>query len=322
MASGSELFIERAECPACASREVRLWCASRFDLAPVKRILEETDIAQTYPAILHHPYEIWICSACRLIYQRYVLREEPLNYYYGRSLPDEATRRLDFGYSAIPHLAQLASDVLLLLNHLRKDPIDLKVYEFGQGWGRWLQLMRAAGCKVSCHDLSPSRNAAMASMGIACVEPTALESESLNVINCDQVLEHLANPRITFTALARALKPGGLLAIDVPNCWRLHRLGNHSPSMDRIFSDRQLSSLVHPLEHVNAFVQQPLLRMAADAGLVRAKPSAARRWACATYYVSPKRILRNLLGPVRDLIMDRSVKLWLMKPGKGADSFA
>jgi SAM-dependent methyltransferase len=53
------------------------------------------------------------------------------------------------------------------------------------------------------------------------VETYPLPSDEFHVILCWTVLEHLAHPRAAFDNLARALKPGGLLVVGVPNPWSL-----------------------------------------------------------------------------------------------------
>lgn len=44
----------------------------------------------------------------------------------------------------------------------------------------------------------------------------SVPSESFDVVICEQVLEHLPQTRIAMAALARVLKPGGLLIVGVP----------------------------------------------------------------------------------------------------------
>jgi SAM-dependent methyltransferase len=53
------------------------------------------------------------------------------------------------------------------------------------------------------------------------VETYPLPTDEFDVILCWTVLEHLEHPRAAFENLARALKPGGILIIGVPNLWSL-----------------------------------------------------------------------------------------------------
>jgi SAM-dependent methyltransferase len=53
------------------------------------------------------------------------------------------------------------------------------------------------------------------------VETYPLPGDEFDVILCWTVLEHLEHPRVAFENLARAVKPGGLLVIGVPNVWSL-----------------------------------------------------------------------------------------------------
>jgi SAM-dependent methyltransferase len=188
----------------------------------------------------------------------------------------------------------------------------LRVYEYGMGSGRWCILARAFGCGVSCWDIAPNRNQVMRERGFEILLPEDLPAEGFDIINCEQVLEHAVHPRQIVNTLAKALKPGGLLIVDTPNCRKLlSRLQRKDG--DRIFEEDRFRSLFHPLEHINCFTQKPLLRLASDAGLKRVKPPLWPRYACQTYWFGAGRIARNLLCPLRDWIFDNSVMLWLTK---------
>ena len=56
------------------------------------------------------------------------------------------------------------------------------------------------------------------------IETYPLPEEGFDVVLCWTVLEHLANPRAALANMARALRPGGLLVVAIPNVWSLKGL--------------------------------------------------------------------------------------------------
>jgi SAM-dependent methyltransferase len=59
------------------------------------------------------------------------------------------------------------------------------------------------------------------------IETYPVPDDEFDVILCWTVLEHLEHPRSAFENLARAVKPGGLLVIGVPNVWSLKGIVTH-----------------------------------------------------------------------------------------------
>jgi SAM-dependent methyltransferase len=62
----------------------------------------------------------------------------------------------------------------------------------------------------------------------------AIGPESFDVINMGQVLEHVHRPHALIEAAAKALCPGGLLVVSVPNfeSWSMRTFGAASPAID------------------------------------------------------------------------------------------
>ncbi len=56
------------------------------------------------------------------------------------------------------------------------------------------------------------------------IETYSFSPGEFDAVLCWTVLEHLANPRAALANMARALRPGGLLIIGVPNLWSLKGL--------------------------------------------------------------------------------------------------
>lgn len=107
-----------------------------------------------------------------------------------------------------------------------------RLLDIGSGRGELLRAAREAGWQAVGVDPSPAfaRHAARYS-GVEVrelpVERCEFASESFDVVILAAVLEHLYNPDETIAEIARLLRPGGALFVDVPNERGLYfRAGN------------------------------------------------------------------------------------------------
>jgi 2-polyprenyl-3-methyl-5-hydroxy-6-metoxy-1,4-benzoquinol methylase len=123
------------------------------------------------------------------------------------------------------------------------------VLEVGCGAGRFTEVMLAAGaCVVAC-DLSTAVDANYANCGEhpnyfvlqADVRALPIKQHSFDFVVCLGVIQHTPSPEETITALARCVKPGGMLVID-----------HYGPSYPVTFSRRWLRHLLLRLPPASA----------------------------------------------------------------------
>jgi SAM-dependent methyltransferase len=82
--------------------------------------------------------------------------------------------------------------------------------------------VRLVGLDTSDQALATNRNIDVGIVGD--LETYPLGAAEFDAIVCWTVLEHLPNPRAALANMARALRPGGLLIVGIPNLWSMKGL--------------------------------------------------------------------------------------------------
>jgi SAM-dependent methyltransferase len=271
-------FLTRRTCPGCGGPATRT-VFSRPYAEPTFRAALEGFYAEVgrldYSALLGAVYVLQQCRDCGLYFQRDVPDSVLLERLYEEWIsPERAHARFHSQVSPARRL-EIARQVSLSLALTFNSGSPPRVLDYGCGWGEWLQAAKTAGAETWGTELSATRRAACERDGIRIVREDQLPDAAFDVINADQVLEHLPSPSTTLAVLAAKLHPGGVVRIAVPNGWRIAK---SLKSFDRELGAPRLGGLnpVAPLEHLNCFTTPSLLRMAANCGLTRTRPSWAR----------------------------------------------
>src|SRR5262249_35201097 len=110
----------------------------------------------------------------------------------------------------------VAEEVLLVLELVGRPPSEVAVLDFGMGWGRWVRMAAAFGCQASGIELADPQIEFARSQGLTVVELADLEADAFDFVNCEQIFEHLVEPRETLLQLSLALAPDGWIKINVP----------------------------------------------------------------------------------------------------------
>ena len=93
-----------------------------------------------------------------------------------------------------------------------------RVLDLGCGGGQLLALARDRGADVLGVDPAPHAHAACARQGLAIVDDLAtVATASIDGAVVSHVLEHVPDLPETIAALARVIRPGGWLCVEVPN---------------------------------------------------------------------------------------------------------
>jgi SAM-dependent methyltransferase len=84
-----------------------------------------------------------------------------------------------------------------------------------------LRILKGKAAKLIGIDLDPNAEINPYLDDFRLIEGNAwpIENDSINLIVCDNVLEHVPNPDLLFSEIRRVLKNGGYLCIRTPNRW-------------------------------------------------------------------------------------------------------
>jgi 2-polyprenyl-3-methyl-5-hydroxy-6-metoxy-1,4-benzoquinol methylase len=172
-----------------------------------------------------------------------------------------------------PALRQNAVDALDRLDKLLQ-PVNgsRRVLDFGSGWGFFLGVAKERGWESSGIEPLPAPAVyARASFDITVVTDTLRDGlfppGTFDAITAFQVFEHLPTPKRDLTLLARMLRAGGVILIEVPNIhhWTVSLLGaRHRHFVQdhlNFFSEDTLSDLLTSEGFIVETVYYPTRRM-------------------------------------------------------------
>jgi SAM-dependent methyltransferase len=214
------------------------------------------------------------CESCGLVYQRLIPNDSLMKKLYEEWIDSETSRHSTLSAWPVEYFSNLAREMNLLVRHFGTVPSALEFFDFGMGRGDWCRMAKAHGCSVYGHEISqPLIDNAKAS-GIRTLGWEEIPGRRFDVINLDQVLEHVSDPRGILEYLCGSLKPKGLMKVCVPDgedIRRRLRIGDWKAPK----GSRNSLNPVAPMEHINCFTRSSMVRMADLAGLV---PMKLRAW--------------------------------------------
>jgi 2-polyprenyl-3-methyl-5-hydroxy-6-metoxy-1,4-benzoquinol methylase len=274
-------FVERTACPACAATSTTVLYRCAYDAPPISDYLVAFYDPQGHAdpaAVAGAEYRLDRCDACSLVFQRFAPGSELLESVYEQWIDPAFVFEAEHRSHDLGYFHRLSREIELIIRAKGVAPEQLRMLDVGMGWAEWCSMALAYGCVVSGTELSEARRLYAQKRGVEVLAPDEAGARKFDVINSEQVFEHLVEPLAVLRQLTRSLAPGGLLKISVPNGWDIERrlaVGDWTAPKDTANS----LNPVAPLEHLNCFDHESLVTMAALAGLepVNVLGRAARR---------------------------------------------
>jgi len=200
-------------------------------------------------------FDIVKCNVCQFIYA-----DQQPNRTFLDTLYDEV---IDLNsQSAARHYRNEFSrrcHYLACLARLLEDQTDgVKALDFGAGFGQTSKLMSAQNIDVIAFETSALRQQQLQDMSIkvACSTDEMISAGPYDVVICDNVLEHVANPKECLKLFRSVMQPNAVLFISVPS---------YEPSqITSLVQQRDMS--LNPWEHLNYFSLAHLDKISLDCG--------------------------------------------------------
>jgi SAM-dependent methyltransferase len=312
-------FVERPDCPVCHAPGGESLYRSPFEEGPIAALIRtyyKVDPLRFGGAV----FELIRCPTCSLIYQRWVGDEALMGELYGTWINEDCVPERDPVYqSAIAHIAQSrdAHEIAAVAAFLGREPRELSTLDYGMGWALWARIAQQIGCHSHGVELSPSRVAFAEAHGVHTLSETGLGRDRFDFINCEQVMEHVVDPRGLCEQLVEALAPGGILKISVPSAEKGQAVADLLKRAPAEVTAAQVMP-VHPLEHVNGFTARSLKALGELLGLEMVRPSLRDRFAFlarpgSIRWSDPKLAIKELVRPIYQFHNPRNLYVWLRK---------
>ncbi len=320
MAAGNRWFDRRNGCPACDSTRFEEFLRLPYCEPPLADYLVdfyEPPGKVEFEYLEGADYILCECSSCRLVFQRDIPGDELMARLYEHWIvPVKREKR-----GGLASSSRYAQEIMQVIAYLGRAPSSLKFLDFGMGWGQWALMAKAFGCESYGTDLSLERIRHAQSNGLKTVGWDEIPDCRFDLINTEQVFEHLARPLETLRHLRRALGDGGIIKISVPKAddirRRLRRMDWKAPK-----GSRNSLNPVAPLEHINLFRRAALLEMGRAAGLEEVRIPAKLQYRFATDWGGSRRIARNLMLPVYRNVLKRQNYVFFRKARAAAQAAA
>lgn len=255
------LFKKRLKCPICGAAQTKILRKTEFTASPVWEFLERYYSKRIAQQTLAGAYfEVVQCQSCTFIWQQNILNDNGMEKLYNDwiSADDSLNKKKETDISLY---AGYARQVEAIAHLLKRKPAEIKVLDFGMGWGYWCRMAQAYGFRTYGVEIASDRLAHARQYGLRATDNLAdLEGIQFDFINSEQVFEHVPDPRESVGLLVSKLKKGGILRISVPN-------GNSIAAAVRQPNWKPTSDAIHPLEHINCFTNRTLICLTEAVGL-------------------------------------------------------
>lgn len=300
-------FNRRESCPVCNSKIFLVLVEQQYDQSPLKDYLIDFYSPEgmvEFEYLDNAKYTLCKCRTCKSIFQRDIPNDMLMERLYEYWMNSEIVFKRHQAEDDLKLYLCYSKEVSQIISFFNKKPSSLSFFDFGMGWGKYALMAKAFGCNSYGTELSTKRIEHAKSNGINVITWEEIQSNHFDFINTEQVFEHIPEPLTTLRYLKKALKPGGILKISVPTA---HDMERRLKIMDWKATKTSKNSLnpVAPLEHINFFTRDSLLKMAEIAEMQEVFIPLKLQYATTNEWTTFKAIAKNIVLPVYRNLLKR-----------------
>ena len=302
-------FVERKTCPVCLSNETEVLYSSPYTEDPVRAFVlshykGQGEVNLDY--LRGTDFTLCDCRACGTLYQQHVPNGLLLDTVYNEMISAATLFPREINSLTISKFDAIAGEMTELFARVRKLPSEVRLLDYGFGYGAWARVAVALGAQVYATEISPEKIAFGKEIGVKMIAEDELAALQFDIVHTEQVFEHLTEPRADFFKLAARVAPGGIMKVAVPPAGNIRGLlkSRGMAAVSPLESDWQTPAerssarqnagymCVVPLEHLNVFSAKSIERLGGETGL--SLIGTARRQAVPISVTDGRRLLKSL----------------------------
>lgn len=256
----------RTHCPVCNHDKWRIIYSIPYSSQELINYLKNFYEPQGYPDIssLHKEnFELAECSQCEMIFQVHVPDEDSLLELYTRWISADKVYELYEKKRELPYVINNFLMLYNLIEHLGTR--DFKLLDYGFGSGYLLMQARLLGIETYGYEINPEQKHWARLNGITCIEEFDDSIPKMDVIFCEQVLEHAVDPRTVMENIARVSHGKTILHLSVPDAFNIKNILSNI-DWNNMKGNEGSVNVFAPLEHINSFRAQQLIRLTGEFG--------------------------------------------------------
>lgn len=311
--ASNKWFFIRKNCPVCLSKDFKIIYENRY-LAPhlMNYLIDFYSPQGTieFEYLEGAFYVLCECTVCNSIFQREVPNNFFLERLYEHWIDPKKAFEQEKSLIGLEYYSKYAQEIMQISSYFKNTTSCLDFFDFGMGWSRWALMAKAFGCNVYGTELSKKRVEYARSNGITVITWDEIPDHRFDLINTEQVFEHLSDPLQTLCHLKKALKTNGLIKISVPGAHDIRRrlkvMNWNAPK-----GSRDSLNPVAPLEHINFFRRTSLNKMAMEAGMQEVFIPIVLQYKNSSSWNNVKQCTKNILLPIYRNVLKRQNYIFL-----------
>jgi 2-polyprenyl-3-methyl-5-hydroxy-6-metoxy-1,4-benzoquinol methylase len=198
-------------------------------------------------------FEIVKCRKCHFAFQKNVFKDQKLNDLYNKWIDPKLAEEWHNDRNTFEESLFYIRILVFAKNYHNKPSAEIKVLDFGAGFGEFLAIAQNMGFQSYALEYSAERIRVLQNRGIPVIDYN--ESMSFDLIVVNQVLEHLTDPAMVLRDIYSRLNSNGIAFLAVPNCPKIERQLKRTTSivdgkeMEKVLLDASVTAF----QHVNFF---------------------------------------------------------------------
>jgi 2-polyprenyl-3-methyl-5-hydroxy-6-metoxy-1,4-benzoquinol methylase len=258
------MLTKRTKCPSCEKTIFTNIYSLPYNNNRIKGHLFEFYSVQGKPnldLLNGFDFELLECNNCKLIFQSNIPNYNLLTDLYTVWIDELKVFNKYERFRSIYKINNYNSLLLDVIRYFNRR--DLNCFDYGFGYCQLLIQAQILGMNVFGTEINPLQIERAKRIGVSVINLDENIQPKMDVIFCEQVLEHVVDPRKVLENIVKLSKLGTILHISVPDSrFVKHTIKNLNWTEKR--NEKYSWMPFQPLEHINCFTHNSLISLLMD----------------------------------------------------------